>query len=84
MNQLTLRNIPDDLERAIRDSSKKSGQSINETVLDLLRKGISLSQEGNKQRDLSLMSGTWSQKEFEEFENNIKVCEQIDEDIWKK
>lgn len=84
MNQLTLRNIPDDLERAIRDSSKKSGQSINKTVLDILRKGIGLPDEGNKHRDLSFVSGTWSQKEFEEFENNIKVCEQIDEDIWKK
>jgi plasmid stability protein len=84
MNQLTLRNIPDDLERSIRDYSKKSGQSINKAVLELLRKGIGLPQEGNKQRDLSSISGTWSQKEFEEFENNIKVCEQIDEDIWNK
>ena len=84
MNQLTLRNIPDDLERTIREYSKKNGQSINQTVLDFLRKGIGLPLEGNKQRDLSFISGTWSQKEFDEFEDNVKIFEQIDEDLWKK
>lgn len=84
MNQLTLRNIPDDLDRSIRDYSQKKGQSINKTVLDLLKKEFGLPIEGNKKRDLSFISGTWTQEEFDEFEENVKVFEQIDKDIWKK
>ncbi len=42
MSQLILRNIPEALERSIRDYSQKKGQSINKTVLDLLKKRVSI------------------------------------------
>ncbi len=84
MSQLILRNIPEDLERTIRDYSQKKGQSINKTILDLLKKGFGLPIDENKLRDLSFIAGTWTQEELEAFEKNIDVFKQIDEDIWKK
>jgi hypothetical protein len=62
----------------------KKGQSINTTVIDLLKKGIGLQMEANKKRDFSFISGTWTQEESDEFQKNITFCESIDKNIWKK
>ncbi len=38
---------------------------------------------GSKKRDLSRLAGSWSEEEADEFEQNVRVFENIDEDIWK-
>lgn len=32
---------------------------------------------------LDKLAGSWSQEEFEEFEKNTAVFEQIDEELWR-
>ena len=83
MNQITLRDIPAEIEQYIRDNAKKKGQSINKTILEFLQKGLGLQGNGKKRRDLSSLAGTWDTSDLQEFNENTKMFEQIDDEMWK-
>ncbi len=83
MNQLTLRNIPEDLEREIRRIAEERRTSINKTVRELLYKALGMDTPSEKKRDLSDFAGFWDEKEAEEFEKAADVFEAIDEEVWK-
>ena len=83
MHQMTLRQIPDQVEERIRQLSAKNGESINKTTLKLLMKATGCKTEGMKKRDLSALSGTWSKNEAREFEEAVKIFEQVDGELWK-
>ena len=83
MNQITLRDIPSEVEHLIRNVAHKKGQSINKTILEFLQKGLGLSGGGKKKRDLSSLAGTWSDRDLTEFNENTKMFEQIDDEMWK-
>jgi hypothetical protein len=83
MSQITLRDIPDELETYIRTLSQQNGQSLNKTVLDLLKKSTGILQDKKKRRDLSSLAGTWSDDDVKEFEKNTAMFEIIDCEVWK-
>lgn len=83
MSQITLRKLPENLERQIRRIARETDTSINKTIIDLLKKSLGLQDAENKQRDLSDLSGTWSEEEAREFEENTQVFEHIDQEIWR-
>ncbi|NLD91312.1 MAG: hypothetical protein GX639_01455 [Fibrobacter sp.] len=84
MSQITLRDIPDELETYIRTLSQQKGLSLNKTVLDLLKKSTGMLQEKKKLRDLSSLAGTWNDTDVKEFEKNTAIFDTIDSEIWKK
>ncbi len=84
MNQITLRDIPSDVEQYIRSIAQKKGQSINKTIIEFLRKGLGISEQSKKRRDLSSLAGTWNEQDLVEFEENTKFFENIDDEMWKK
>ncbi|MBN2439750.1 MAG: hypothetical protein JXJ04_00330 [Spirochaetales bacterium] len=83
MNQLTLRKIPSHVEDKIRKLSKEKNQSLNKTILDLLKKALGLEKSSGKYRDLSNFKGYWDKDEAAQFIKDIEIFEQIDNDIWK-
>jgi hypothetical protein len=83
MSQITLRQLPENLENQIRKLARKNKTSINKTVIDLLEKALGIGQIGRKKRDLSKLKGTWGQKEADEFDQNIQQFNLIDEEVWK-
>lgn len=83
MKQLTLRQIPPIIEEKLRKLAQERGQSINKTVIYLLKKALGLEKAGRKYRDVSELSGNWSKEEAEAFMKNTEVFEQIDEEVWK-
>lgn len=83
MDQLTLRNIPEDLEREIRRIAGERRTSINKTVRELLYKSLGIDRSSEKKRDLSDFAGFWDEREAEEFEKATDVFEAIDEELWK-
>jgi plasmid stability protein len=83
MKQLTLRDIPDDLEREIRRIARERGTSINKTVRQLLCESLGIDQSSGKKRDLSEFAGFWNKKEAEEFDKATEVFEKVDEELWK-
>jgi hypothetical protein len=87
MNQLTLRQIPEPVEKKLRIMAQESGQSINKTVIGLLEKAFGLGSGGNKtkkHRDVKSVLRKWTDDEYREFQGNVKIFDSIDKEIWFK
>ena len=82
MNQLTLRQIPDAVERRLRELARREGKSLNKTVVSLLAAGLGLEKPSRRRRDLSGIAGAWSEAEAAEFDRNTAVFDRIDEELW--
>jgi hypothetical protein len=83
MKQFTLRQIPPIVEEKIRELADQQGQSLNKTVIYLLKKALGLEKTKEKYRDVSSISSTWSEEEANTFIKHCEVFEQIDEEMWK-
>lgn len=83
MRQITLRQVPENIDVLIRLMSKKQNRSINKTIIALLEKALGLKDNSNKKRDLSKLAGTWEKSQSEEFIKNTKVFDKIDREIWE-
>jgi hypothetical protein len=84
MKQLTIRKVSSELEKAICAESHLKGQSINQTVLDLLHQALGLGKRDTFDNGLSKLAGSWSEKEFLEFEKNTALFESLDSEMWEK
>ncbi len=88
MKQITLRDIPDNIAKAIEKKSKKEKLSLNRTIISLLERGAGVASRKKSieslYHDLDHLCGAWSKKEAEEFEKNMKSQRKIDEELWKK
>lgn len=86
MKTLTIRGIDDELEKAIRDTARKKQESLNQTVLKLLKSsvGLSKSKAFPKYDDLNELAGTWTAKEETAFyQNTQSLMNEVDEEIWE-
>ncbi len=83
MSQITLRQIPKDLESRLRTMARENHASLNKTIISILLKALGLSSEGRKKRDLDDLSGSWDSSEAKEFEKNTAIFERIDQETWQ-
>jgi plasmid stability protein len=79
--QYTIRNIPDYIDTALRDSAARQGKSLNEVAIEALACGAGLGKERVRRRDLSYIAGTW--EEDPAFDAAIALQGAIDEEMWK-
>lgn len=78
--QYTIRNISPQLDKELRKKISESGKSLNEAVLDTLKRGVGLTDQPIVHHDLDPLIGTW--KEDPEFEEAIRQQDQIDPRLW--
>lgn len=81
--QLTLRKIPDTVEKKLRSRSRQSGQSMNRTAIALLEEALGIKASDGKQRDLSMLAGQWKKTEYKAFQRHTAQFDKIDPEIWK-
>ncbi|OED44817.1 hypothetical protein AB833_00590 [Chromatiales bacterium (ex Bugula neritina AB1)] len=79
--QYTLRNVPADLDKILRERARREGRSLNEVALEALRRDAGLLGEQPKRRDLSSFSGTWI--EDPEIDKALADQRTIDEHMWE-
>jgi hypothetical protein len=79
--QYTIRQVPAHLDRSLRRRSKESGQSLNETAIEALSRGLGLSETPPHYRDLNALAGTW--QEDAAFDAAITAQDQVDVRLWK-
>jgi hypothetical protein len=79
--QYTIRNIPPEVDKALREKAKAEGKSLNQILVDALRQGLGLNGQGAIHHDLDFLIGTWV--EDTEFDKAIAEQDQIDPEIWK-
>ena len=84
MAQITLRGMDPKLEQEIRKIAHKSGKSLNRVILEMIYQYIGFEEDVKRRPAESLrdLAGGWSEKDALEFMESIKLCRQIDEEMW--
>lgn len=84
MSQITLRDVPQELDHRLRELARARNRSLNRTIIQVLMESLHLGDGKDRKRDVSDLAGTWSDEDAQEFEANMRVLEQVDDEIWKK
>lgn len=79
--QYTIRNIPVEVDRVLKQRAKQLGKSFNQVVVDALSAGTA--QRVQPPRDLSFIQGSLTPAEAKELEQNIRSQKAIDPKLWK-
>jgi plasmid stability protein len=81
---ITIRGIDEDLKDRLRETARESGDSLNTTILKLLRSGLNLDRKPPypEYHDLDGLAGTWTAKDREEFDRFQEGFNRIDEEMW--
>jgi hypothetical protein len=77
---LTIRNLPPALAEALDREKRRRGQSLNQTVIDILGQGLGAT--GVRSNGLGRLAGGWSEEEFRDFEAAIARFDAIDDELW--
>ena len=85
IKSITVRGIDPRLDRVIKSRAKQNSLSVNQWVLQTLKKVTGTGKEPvfKKHHDLDALAGGWSKEEVKAFQKNTQIFERIDEDVWK-
>ena len=83
MAYLTIRGLPDDVAKVLREEKRRRGKSMNQTVIELLRQALNLGWTSKSGNGLEKLAGTWNEVEFEVFERAMTAFEVPDEEHWR-
>lgn len=83
MKTMTIRNIPDNVAELLKQMSATATASMNATVVQVLSERVLPRRRAKVQNDFSKYCGTWTQKEFDDFEESVADCEVINPEDWK-
>jgi len=85
MSAITVRNLPREVARAVREKAKKEGISLNKAVVGLLEEATGV-RPGKRQvihDDLDRFFGTWTKEEADQFEESLRDQRRIDPEMWR-
>jgi len=85
MKAVTLRNLPPELARIIRQRATDKRTSVNKAVIGLLEEsaGIGKKKGRSLHHDLDMLAGSWTKEEAAAFEKSLAKQRAIDLDLWK-
>lgn len=76
---LTLRNIPEELNKALAERARSEGKNMDQVVLEVLQAGLGATVP--RKRNLRDLAGTWV--EDSQFDQIMKEQDRIDWELWK-
>ncbi|MFW6083694.1 MAG: hypothetical protein ACODAA_00585 [Gemmatimonadota bacterium] len=85
---ITIRNMPEELEKRIETLADEEGLSLAQTVIRLLLRATGLPESGGghgrpkRNHDLDELAGTWSANDAAEFDRSLAEQRRIDPDPW--
>lgn len=82
MKTLTIRNVSRRLADALEREKRRTGASLNGTVLDVLTRGLGVGEHAPRRNDLAKLAGTWSEEEHWRFEAAVAAFETADDEMW--
>jgi plasmid stability protein len=82
MKQITIRNIPDEVRKAIQREAAQKGLSLNKSCISLLERAVRKNKAPEKKtatryHDLDHLAGLWSREEAAEFDKNVRFQRMI-------
>ena len=78
-SQITLRNVDPELSERLRAISAQRRESLNATVLHILRTAVGL----DARRERLQRYATWNESDVEEFDEALAAQRVVDERYWK-
>lgn len=81
MAQYTIRNVPEAVDRKLRDRAKRSGQSLNDAAVEAMTRGLGISRVDHVYDDLDDLAGTW--KPDDAFDQAMQDQDSVDPDAWR-
>ena len=85
MKAITLRNLPPDLDKAIRKRARGKRMSVNKAIISLLEDH--LTQDKTKRaelhHDLDNLCGSWTEESAAAFDRVLAKQRTIDQTLWK-
>lgn len=78
--QYTLRGVPPEVDRALRDRARREGISLNQAAVEALVRALGLGDRPVRHRSLDALRGTWY--EDPDFERAVAEQHRIDESLW--
>ncbi|MDE2743911.1 MAG: antitoxin [Gemmatimonadota bacterium] len=86
LKSMTLRGLDSQLAAKLREVAEREGKSVNQTVLDALRKQFGLDKSRRfteAHRDLDYLFGRWDEDEFMQIQQKIDSEQRIDSELWQ-
>lgn len=59
MTQYTLRNVPTEVDKALREAAQAADKSLNQMAIEILQRALGVAGPRTRRRDLSDLAGTW-------------------------
>ena len=82
MKAITLRGLDEKTLKMIKKMSKKSHQSMNEFILNLIKSKVGTAKK-EPNTDFDFLMGAWNKKDEESFTKATQLFETIDQELWK-
>jgi hypothetical protein len=79
--QYTIRDIPERLDKRLRERCVEYGGSLNKIVVEALAKGIGIDAEPKVYHDLDHLAGTWVKDPG--FDAAMKAMKRVDREMWR-
>ena len=86
VKNMTLRGLDPQLADKLQQTAKQEGKSVNQFVLETLKKRLGLEKEKRftaVHHDMDHLFGRWSKREFGEIQAKIDAERQIDGELWQ-
>jgi len=82
---ITLRNLPSDLDKTIRQRARRKRVSVNKAVIGLLEAHLAPAKKkaADLYHDLDDLCGAWSEDAADAFDEALAKQRSIDPDVWK-
>jgi len=87
LKQITVRGIPDEIEKIVKREAKTKGSSLNKAFISLLERATGIKTKEKKRtlyHDLDHLFGVWTKEDASMFNKNLQLQREIDKDLWKK
>ena len=81
MRTLTIRNLPVEVAEALEREKAQRGESLNQTVIDLLSQGLGVG--GTRSNGLARLAGKWTEKDLRKFEKAVAPLEKTAAELWR-
>ena len=86
MKNISLRGLDEELAGRLQQTAKSEGKSVNQLVLETLRRRFGLDRDKRFTRvyhDLDALFGAWPKEEYEAIQGQIDADRRIDAELWK-
>jgi hypothetical protein len=78
--QYTLRNVPPEVDRALKAQAKQLGKSVNQVAVEALARSVG---QPVRVRSLRGMPGRWTKKDAAGLDAFLAEHRRIDDELWR-